>query len=190
MGELEVEENYNVNVKLPHTDGHGATNFKGSAKPANPKDCLLIIDHETGEVRIERVSTQILLKKTRAEKACVDNMNNCPPKDKDDPMNQTSPEPVKTKQPKHPSQSQTNRAISTPLQEQSKEKLKKKSPSFVPDTFSDSESVPLAAEAQRLSLPTARPQKLNLKQKANSPSPASNPSPSHENVGKSQMLEN
>merc|ERR1712029_1288539 len=41
---------------------------KGSAKPASTKECILIIDHETGELTLERLSNQILLKKTRAEK--------------------------------------------------------------------------------------------------------------------------
>ena len=54
-----VEENNSVSVRLPHTDGQGATNYKGSAKPANTKDCVLIIDWETGELRLERVSNQV-----------------------------------------------------------------------------------------------------------------------------------
>jgi len=60
-----------VSVTLPHIDGHGATNYKGNAKPlpANTKECVLIIDHETGELTLERISNQIMLKKTRAEKA-------------------------------------------------------------------------------------------------------------------------
>ena len=48
-----------MSVTLPHTDGQGATNYKGSAKPANTKDCVLIIDWETGELRLERVSNQV-----------------------------------------------------------------------------------------------------------------------------------
>lgn len=68
MGKLEVQENKSVSVTLPHIDGHGATNYKGNAKPANTKDCILIIDHETGELTLERISNQIMLKKTRPEK--------------------------------------------------------------------------------------------------------------------------
>jgi len=77
-GSLEVEEKSSVSVTLPHTDGLGSTNFKGSAKPANNKDCVLIIDWETGEFRLERVSNQILLKKTREKNpgANCDSMNN------------------------------------------------------------------------------------------------------------------
>jgi len=68
MGMLEVQENRSVSVTLPHVDGHGATNYKGNAKPANTKECVLIIDHETGELTLERISNQIMLKKTRPEK--------------------------------------------------------------------------------------------------------------------------
>jgi len=69
MGTLEVQENKSVSVQLPHVDGHGSTNYKGNAKPANTKDCILIIDHETGELTLERISNQIMLKKTRPEKS-------------------------------------------------------------------------------------------------------------------------
>jgi len=69
MGQLEVEANHSVSVTLPHIDGHGATQYKGNAKPAATKDCILIIDHETGELTLERLSNQIMLKKTRPEKA-------------------------------------------------------------------------------------------------------------------------
>jgi len=77
-GSLEVEENSSVAVTLPHTDGFGSTIYKGSAKPANSKDCILIIDWETGELRLERVSNQILLKKTREKNpgSYCDSMNN------------------------------------------------------------------------------------------------------------------
>jgi len=68
MGKLEVQENSGVSVSLPHNDGVNATNYKGQAKPASTKDCILIIDHETGELTLERLSNQILLKKTRPEK--------------------------------------------------------------------------------------------------------------------------
>ena len=90
MGKLEVQENSGVSVSLPHNNGIDATQYKGGAKPAGTKDCILIIDHETGELTLERLSNQvcvicfvfelefevscsvifqILLKKTRAEKA-------------------------------------------------------------------------------------------------------------------------
>ena len=43
-------------------------NYSGHVKDSNKKDCVLIIDHETGEVTIERLASQVLLKKTRAER--------------------------------------------------------------------------------------------------------------------------
>ena len=59
MGKLEVQENSAVSVSLPHNDGVNATNYKGSAKPASTKECILIIDHETGELTLERLSNQV-----------------------------------------------------------------------------------------------------------------------------------
>lgn len=66
-GHLEVDEHNGVAVKIPH-EGGGETNFSGHQKEANVKDCLLIIDHATGEITLEKLSSQILVKKTRAEK--------------------------------------------------------------------------------------------------------------------------
>lgn len=67
-GVLEVKENNSVGISLPHVDGSGQTNYKGNIKSANTKDCVLIIDHETGELTLERLSNQILVKKTRPER--------------------------------------------------------------------------------------------------------------------------
>jgi len=68
MGVLEVKEQRSVSVALPHVDGSGQTNYKGNVKPANTKECILIIDHETGELTLERLNSQIMVKKTRTEK--------------------------------------------------------------------------------------------------------------------------
>lgn len=68
MGKLEVEERSGVSVTLPHTNGVDATKYTGPAKEANARDCILIFDQETGELTLERLSNQILLKKTRAER--------------------------------------------------------------------------------------------------------------------------
>lgn len=53
-------------MTAPGTDG-GETVFKGSAKPSE-RECVLIIDHETGELTLERLSTSLQVKKTRDEK--------------------------------------------------------------------------------------------------------------------------
>jgi len=66
-GFLEVDEDNRVSVKIPH-EGGGQTNFGGHQKESNAKDCLLIIDHVTGEITLEKLSSQLMVKKTRAEK--------------------------------------------------------------------------------------------------------------------------
>jgi len=67
-GLLEVQENKSVAVSLPHVDGSGQTNYKGHLNTAAAKECVLIIDNETGQLTIERLTSQILMKKTRPEK--------------------------------------------------------------------------------------------------------------------------
>ena len=61
MGRLEVEERSGVSVTLPHTNGVDSTKYTGPAKEANPRECILIIDHETGELTLERLSNQVRL---------------------------------------------------------------------------------------------------------------------------------
>lgn len=60
MGRLEVEERGGVSVSLPHTNGLDSTKYTGPAKEANPRECILIIDHETGELTLERLSNQVV----------------------------------------------------------------------------------------------------------------------------------
>lgn len=66
-GFLDVDEDNRVSVKIQH-EGSGQTNFSGHQKEANAKDCLLIIDHVTGEITLEKLSSQVMVKKTRSEK--------------------------------------------------------------------------------------------------------------------------
>jgi len=79
MGRLEVEERSGVSVTLPHTNGVDSTKYTGPAKEANPRECILIIDHETGELTLERLSNQIILKKTRAERNPSSSTSSAPP---------------------------------------------------------------------------------------------------------------
>ncbi|KAK3878958.1 hypothetical protein Pcinc_016444 [Petrolisthes cinctipes] len=68
MGTVEVEGNHQVTVKVPHVEGSGTsqTVFKGNHKPV-AKECILIIDHVTGEIVLERISQAISVKTTRPE---------------------------------------------------------------------------------------------------------------------------
>ncbi|KAL7637843.1 UNVERIFIED_CONTAM: hypothetical protein RMT77_011455 [Armadillidium vulgare] len=63
-----VDKEVTLNVPLTG-GGAGAAQeavFKGNRTPAS-KDCLLVIDHSTGEIVLERISQHIRVKKTRIE---------------------------------------------------------------------------------------------------------------------------
>ncbi|KAJ8898448.1 hypothetical protein PR048_003808 [Dryococelus australis] len=68
MATVKVESNHQVTVTVPHLDGAGVphTVFKGSERPYQ-KECVLIIDKKTGEITLEKLSTNIQVKKTRPE---------------------------------------------------------------------------------------------------------------------------
>lgn len=69
MATVDILPNNEVNVTVPHCDNSGAAQtsvFRGPKKPYT-KECVLIIDHNTGEITLERLSHNIQLKKTRAE---------------------------------------------------------------------------------------------------------------------------
>uniref|UniRef100_A0A9J7ZBT2 ELL associated factor 2 n=1 Tax=Cyprinus carpio carpio TaxID=630221 RepID=A0A9J7ZBT2_CYPCA len=67
-GELEVGKGEQVTVTLPNLEGSitPVTVFKGSKRPYM-KECVLIVNHDTGEYRLEKLSSNIAVKKTRAE---------------------------------------------------------------------------------------------------------------------------
>ena len=65
---IEFGQGNQVTVTAPNTDGSGFSEsvFTGSRKP-HLKECVLIIDHDTGQITIERLSQQITVKQTRVE---------------------------------------------------------------------------------------------------------------------------
>uniref|UniRef100_A0A8C8EJX8 Transcription elongation factor Eaf N-terminal domain-containing protein n=3 Tax=Salmoninae TaxID=504568 RepID=A0A8C8EJX8_ONCTS len=67
-GELQVGKGEEVTITLPHIPGSTPpmTVFKGNKRPYQ-KDCVLIINHDTGEYMLEKLSSSIQVKKTRAE---------------------------------------------------------------------------------------------------------------------------
>ncbi|KAI4902587.1 hypothetical protein NFI96_033946 [Prochilodus magdalenae] len=80
-GELEVGKGEQVTITLPNLESvtltcppyqmpQGSTApvtvFKGSKRPYM-KECILIVNHDTGEYRLEKLSSNIAVKKTRAE---------------------------------------------------------------------------------------------------------------------------
>ncbi|XP_055481044.1 ELL-associated factor 2 [Psammomys obesus] len=67
-GSLEVGKGEQVTITLPNIEGSTppVTVFKGSKRPYL-KECILIINHDTGECRLEKLSSNITVKKTRVE---------------------------------------------------------------------------------------------------------------------------
>ncbi|CAH0692980.1 unnamed protein product [Chilo suppressalis] len=68
MATVDVGTTNQVTVTVPHLDGAGVpqTVFKGSQRPYT-KECVLIIDKVTGEITLEKLSSNIQVKKTRQE---------------------------------------------------------------------------------------------------------------------------
>ncbi|XP_030300660.1 ELL-associated factor 1 isoform X1 [Calypte anna] len=67
-GDLHVGKGDDVTITLPHIPGSTPpmTVFKGNKRPYQ-KDCVLIINHDTGEYVLEKLNSSIQVKKTRAE---------------------------------------------------------------------------------------------------------------------------
>ncbi|XP_040296214.1 ELL-associated factor 2 [Bufo bufo] len=67
-GDLEVGKGEQVTITLPNLEGSTApvTVFKGSKRPYM-RECILIVNHDTGECRLEKLSSNISVKRTRAE---------------------------------------------------------------------------------------------------------------------------
>ncbi|XP_072028621.1 uncharacterized protein [Amphiura filiformis] len=66
--QLDVGEKGEVTITLPNdqTKGISCTKFKGSKRPYQ-KECVLIYDHTTGEFTLEKLSSNIQVKKQRQE---------------------------------------------------------------------------------------------------------------------------
>ncbi|XP_018494593.1 ELL-associated factor 1-like [Galendromus occidentalis] len=65
---VDVEKGQQISVTIPHHDSSSSTTFRGNHREYS-KECVLIIDQKTGEVTLERLSCNVQLKKTRAEKS-------------------------------------------------------------------------------------------------------------------------
>ncbi|XP_058833015.1 ell-associated factor Eaf [Topomyia yanbarensis] len=70
---LEVSANKQVTVTVPHLDGSGVPNtvFKGNQRDYTRKECVIIIDRVTGEITLEKLNSNVQVKKTRAESKAV-----------------------------------------------------------------------------------------------------------------------
>lgn len=70
---LEVGTNKQVTVTVPHNDSSGVPNtvFKGNQRDYTRKECVLIIDQVTGEITLEKLNSNVQVKKTRTESKVV-----------------------------------------------------------------------------------------------------------------------
>lgn len=64
MATMEVGPSGQVTISMPHYDKDGTTVFKGPTRPYS-KECVLIIDKDTGEFVLEKLNHNVQVKKTR-----------------------------------------------------------------------------------------------------------------------------
>ena len=62
---MELGADNNVNITVNQDNSDDATVYKGSVQKAT-KDCYIIVDFDTNEITIERVSRHIRVKRTRS----------------------------------------------------------------------------------------------------------------------------
>ncbi|KAL4222776.1 chromatin modification-related protein VID21 [Mactra antiquata] len=66
--QVEIGQGHHVTLTVPHVEGSGKTHtvYKGNKRSVS-KECVLIIDHDTGTFTLERLNNNISVKKTRME---------------------------------------------------------------------------------------------------------------------------
>ncbi|XP_053373050.1 ELL-associated factor 1-like isoform X2 [Mercenaria mercenaria] len=66
--QVDIGQGHHVTLTVPHVEGSGKahTVYKGNKRPVS-KECVLIIDHDTGMFTLERLTNNINVKKTRME---------------------------------------------------------------------------------------------------------------------------
>ncbi|XP_029158409.1 ell-associated factor Eaf [Nylanderia fulva] len=79
VAKVDVGSDNTITVTVPHLDGAGApqTVFRGSQRPYN-KEYVLIVDKNTGDITLEKLTANIQVKKTRAEPKRQGNGNSAP----------------------------------------------------------------------------------------------------------------
>jgi ELL-associated factor len=58
---------FHTNFSLSDGSGIANTIFKGNQRDYTKKECVLIINRDTNEITLEKLNSQILVKKTRAD---------------------------------------------------------------------------------------------------------------------------
>lgn len=60
-GILETADNTST-IHLPHKDAGKSINYKGKRTQENGKECLIIVNHDTGEITLERINTRAVVR--------------------------------------------------------------------------------------------------------------------------------
>ncbi|KAM8971094.1 ELL-associated factor 1-like [Sarcophilus harrisii] len=96
-GELQVGKGDEVTITLPNIPGSAApvSVFKGNKRPYE-RDCILIINHDTGECVLEKLSSNIQVKKIRTEGGSKIRARKDKPLARAPPRRTTMGAPVKT----------------------------------------------------------------------------------------------
>lgn len=78
---LATGSNNSVTVTVPHLDGSGVPNtiFKGNQRDYTKKECVLIFNRETNEIILEKLSSNIQVKKTRTDQSSKQQQQPPPP---------------------------------------------------------------------------------------------------------------
>ncbi|CAF1298079.1 unnamed protein product [Rotaria magnacalcarata] len=73
QAELNVGSTQDVSITLPNVEGSltQSTKFSGNTKSYTPKECLMIIDPQTGKIVLERLSANVRVKNVRMENRTV-----------------------------------------------------------------------------------------------------------------------
>jgi ELL-associated factor len=119
MATLDVGPNNQVTISIPHSDGVSTNVFKGARKPYT-KECVLIVDHVTGEVVLEKLTHTIQVKKTRPERPEGSTRGGPQKPVAPSEVKKPQPSPLATSQGPSSSNPSSDRPISKPAKDTSK----------------------------------------------------------------------
>jgi len=140
MAAVEIQEKNSVTVTVPHLEGSGTLNtvYKGNKRPVQ-KECVLIFDHNTGQLSLEKLSNTIQLKKTRIEGSSRASQSNRPltPSEQMGKIKEQKSSPVK-KGKSSQSQSSSSQQQSQPPVSAAKKDRPSPSPVAVPEPAASS----------------------------------------------------
>lgn len=166
-GSVELGESSSLSVKVPHSNGSTETQYSGFLKDTSHKECVLIIDRVTGEITLEKLSGQMLLKKTRQERRS-DKSETMP--DSRLPMSTSSSSSSTSSAPPAPQPSASSSSSSRPQTPVSS--FKRDSPAGTPKPLSRSAS-PHVSNSSQMSQAAATVSKIDLSESSSSGSSSS-----------------